>query len=58
MIMEFLEENILARFGCPIRIVTDNANTFKSKKMISFCHKYRTSVNHSATYYTQGNEMA
>jgi len=32
VIMDFLEENILARFGCPRRIVTDNATTFKSKK--------------------------
>ena len=36
MIMEFLEENILARFGCPRRIVTDNAAAFKYKKMVSF----------------------
>ena len=27
MIMGFLEENILARFGCPGRIMTDNAAT-------------------------------
>ena len=39
VIMDFLEENILARFGCPKRIVTDNATTFKSKKMIDFYHK-------------------
>ena len=38
MIMGFLEENILARFGCPRRIVTKNATAFKSKKNINFCH--------------------
>ena len=47
VIMDFLEENILARFGCPKRIVTDNAAAFKSKKMIDFCHKYYISLNHS-----------
>ena len=29
VIMEFLENNILARFGCPRRILTDNAASFK-----------------------------
>ena len=58
VIMGFLEENILARFGCPRRIVTDNAVAFKSKKMISFCHKYHISLNHSTAYYPQGNGLA
>ena len=57
VIMGFLEENILARFGCPKRIVTDNAPAFKSKKMISFCHKYNISLNHSTAYYPQGNGL-
>ena len=56
--MGFLEENILARFGCPRRIVTDNAATFKSKKIISFCHKYHINLNHSTAYYPQGNGLA
>ena len=51
VIMDFLEENILARFGCPKRIVTNNAHDFKSKKMTSFCHKYIISLNNSTTYY-------
>ena len=34
VIMDFQEENILARFGCPKRIVTDNAPDFKSNKMM------------------------
>ena len=51
VIMDCFEENILARFGCPRRIVTDNAAAFKSKKMINFCHKYHISLNHSTAYY-------
>ena len=58
VIMDFLEENILARFGCPKRIVTDNAAAFKSRKMINFCHKYHISLNHSTAYYPQGNGLA
>ena len=51
VIMDFLENNILARFGCPKRIVTDNVVAFKSKKMINFYHKYHISLNHSTAYY-------
>ena len=48
----------MARFGCPRRIVTNNAASFKSKKMINFCHKYHISLNHSTAYYPQGNGLA
>ena len=57
VIIYFLENNTLERFFCPKRIVTDNAASFKSKKMIHFCHKYDISLNHSTSYYTQGNGM-
>ena len=58
VIMGFLEENILARFGCPERIMTDNAATFKSKNILSFCHKYHINLNHSIAYYPQANGLA
>ena len=48
-IMYFLENNILLKFGYPRRLVTDNAQAFKSKKMIIFCHKYHISLNHSTS---------
>ena len=35
----------------------DNATAFKSKKMINFCHKYHIILNHSTTYYPQGNGL-
>ena len=47
IIMQFLETNILSRFGCPEKIITDNADAFKSKRMISFCHKYHITLGHS-----------
>ena len=58
VIMCFLEENNLDRFGFPRRIVIDNAIAFKSKKMINFVHKYHIFLNHSTTYYPEGNELA
>lgn len=37
MVIKFLEEYILARFGCLVKIVTDNAQAFKSTKFFNFC---------------------
>jgi len=57
-IMQFLESNILSRFSCPEKIITDNAAAFKSKRIISFCHKYHITLGHSTAYYPQGNGLA
>eukprot|EP00253_Pinus_taeda_P008673 PITA_08673 len=54
IIIQFLETNILSRFGCPEKIITDNVAAFKSKRMISFCHKYHITLGHSTAYYPQG----
>jgi len=58
IIIGFLEANILSRFGCPNKIITDNVVAFKTKKMISFCHKYHITLGHSTAYYSQGNGLA
>eukprot|EP00253_Pinus_taeda_P032568 PITA_32568 len=57
-IIQFLESNILSRFGCPEKIITDNTAAFKSKKIINFCHKYQITLGHSTAYYPQGNGLA
>eukprot|EP00253_Pinus_taeda_P006400 PITA_06400 len=57
-IIQFLETNILARFGCPDKIITDNAVAFRSKKMVNFCHKFHITLGHSTAYYPQGNGLA
>ena len=53
-----METNILSRFGCPTKIITDNAATFGSKRMVEFCHKYQITLGHSTAYYPQGNGLA
>eukprot|EP00253_Pinus_taeda_P010029 PITA_10029 len=58
VIISFLEDNILSRFGCPHKIITDNATTFKSKKLVDFCYKYNISLGHSTAYHPQGNRLA
>eukprot|EP00253_Pinus_taeda_P012344 PITA_12344 len=58
VIIQFLESKNLSCFGCPNKIITDNEATFKSKKMINFCSKYKITLGHSTTYYLQENGMA
>jgi transposase InsO family protein len=53
-----LENNVLSRFGCPIKIITDNAASFKSKRMEKFCSDYNITLGHSTSYYPQGNGLA
>eukprot|EP00253_Pinus_taeda_P034932 PITA_34932 len=57
IIIQFLETNILSRFGSPEKIITDNVAAFKSKRMISFCQKYHITLGHSTAYYPQGNVL-
>jgi hypothetical protein len=37
VVMKFLYENILSRFGCPKRLVTDNAAAFKAEELVDMC---------------------
>ena len=57
VIILFLENNILSHFGCPNKLTTDNATTFKSKRMIEFCDKYKIILGHSTAYHPQGNGL-
>eukprot|EP00253_Pinus_taeda_P002034 PITA_02034 len=58
VIISFLENNILSRFGRLNKLITDNATAFKSKRMIEFCHKYHIILGHSTAYHLQGNGLA
>ena len=57
VIIKFLETNILFRFGCPKKIITDNAASFKSKRMVDLYYKYQITLGHSTAYYPQGNGL-
>eukprot|EP00253_Pinus_taeda_P036540 PITA_36540 len=57
VIISFLENNILSRFGCPNKLITDIAAAFKSKRMVEFFHKYHIILGHSTSYHPQGNEL-
>jgi transposase InsO family protein len=57
VIIGFLED-IIARFGCPNRIFTDNAASFKVEPLNQFCEQYGITLIHSTPYYPQGNGLA
>jgi hypothetical protein len=57
VIISFLED-IIARFGYPSRIVTDNAASFRSGPLVKFCEQFEISLVHSTPYYPQGNGLA
>ena len=58
VIINFIQENILSRFGCPKKLLTDNAKAFKSKAMVTFCEQNGIVLKHSILYYPQGNGLA
>ena len=53
-----MEINILSIFGCPTKIITDNATSFGSKRMVEFYHRYQITLGHSTAYYPHGNGLA
>jgi ribonuclease HI len=58
VIINFLQENIFARFGCPKRLVADNAAAFKDKHLVKLCEELGVQLVHSTAYYPQGNGLA
>jgi len=55
VVMDFLEDKIIIRFGAPTKIVIDNAKAFDSMALTFLCNKYDIILSHSSNYYPQGN---
>ena len=51
VVMDFIEDKIITRFGIPLKITIDNAKAFSSIEMTSFCLKYGITLSHSFDYY-------
>jgi transposase InsO family protein len=58
VVVNFLEDRIITRFGAPSNITTDNAKAFNSYALVEFCFKYGITLSHSSNYYPQGNRLA
>ena len=41
-----------------MKIITENAQAFKSKRLISFFHQYHITLGHFTAYYPRGNVLA
>lgn len=57
VIIQFMESNILSRFGCPKKIITNNVVAFMSKRMVEFSAKYHFVLWHSTAYHPQENGL-
>ena len=57
VIINFIQENILSRFGCPRKLLSENAQDFKSKAMVTFCEQTRIFLKNSTSYYPRGNGL-
>eukprot|EP00253_Pinus_taeda_P003432 PITA_03432 len=58
VVMKFLIENNYTRFGCPHKLVTDNASAFKAKELVDMCNSMGIKLIQSTSYYPQGNGLA
>ena len=57
-VIQFLQHNIVTRFGVPNYLVFDNAKYFSSLNIVEFALKYNINIKYLANYYPQGNGMA
>ena len=58
VVMDFLQDHIMTRFGVPISLVFDNATYFFSIRLIAFANERGIKLHYSANYYPQGNGFA
>ena len=53
VVIDFIEERIITRFGTPLKITTDNGKAFSSEAVNDLCFKYGIILSHSFDYYPQ-----
>ena len=51
VVIKFLKENILDRFGCPKKIVINNSKALSSIKMIDLFQDFNIFLIHLSNYY-------
>ena len=51
VVINFLQDHIMTRFGVPISLVFDNATYFSSIKLTAFDHEKGIKLHYSANYY-------
>jgi hypothetical protein len=57
VVINFLEQHIMTRFGVPNTLVFDNATYFSSLKLTEFSLEKGIILKYVANYYPQGNGL-
>ena len=57
-VANFIKENIIARFGVPHRIISDNGTPFVNSDVRKMLEFYQVKHHQSLPYYPQGNGQA
>jgi len=58
IVIDFLEDNILTRFGTPLSLVCDNGPAFQSIEFTEWAYDNQITLRFSSNYYPQGNGLA
>lgn len=58
VVTNFLMDNIITRFGTPVRIITDNGMCFRSNEFKSFCDRFGITISYATPYHPQANGQA
>lgn len=58
VVIQFLEEHILALFGTPFALVCDNGSGFTSLSLTTWVKEHGITISYSTNYYLQGNGLA
>ena len=51
VVMDFLQDHIMTRFGVPISLVFNNATYFSLIRLTAFAHEKGIKLHYSANYY-------
>ena len=58
VVMDFLQDHIMTKFGVPISLVFNNATYFSSIRLTAVSHEKGMKLYYSANYCPQGNGLA
>lgn len=57
-VINFIEENIIFRFGIPETLTIDHSTVFTGKKMVQYAESRKLKLLASTPYYAQANGQA
>lgn len=55
IVIDFLMDSIVTRFGTPAKLVMDNSMCFRSEEFVGFCNSHGILMSYSSPYHPQGN---